>query len=169
MKEFKKVIFLLLIIILLTAIFWTCSLFTPKGLESFLPSKVDELVLRRIVAGEEAVATAVRSHQGKVKNADNMIIGYYDGGLSIWITEYSDSSTCGEETIKMIDAMKKFEEGFEKIESNKIKDVQVYTTEPGGGRQYFWAQNRFMVYVVPGELSEGKSRELISELTDSLR
>jgi len=167
--DIKKITLLFSIIVFLAVVFWIFSLFVPKGLQSFLPSEVDGLMLHGVAGKDESMATTVRSHQGEIKDVDDMVIGYYDGGLSIWITEYSDSNITSKETIKMIDAMKRFEEGFEKIESTKIKDVRVYITEPGGERQYFWAQNKFMIYVIPGKLTEGKSRELVSELIDGFR
>jgi len=171
LKEFKKVIFLLLIIILLSAVFWVYFLFIPRGsdLESFLPSEVDGLMLHRVAGKDEAMATTVRSHRGEIKDVDDMVIGYYDGGLSIWVTKYSNSQISYNETIKMIDAMKRFEEGFEEIKSTRIKDVEVYVTEPGGEKQYFWSQGKLMVYIIPGALSESESRELISDLINDLR
>ncbi len=167
--DIKKITLLFSIIVFLAVVFWIFSLFVPKGLQSFLPSEVDGLMLHRVAGKDESMATTVRSHQGEIKDVDDMVIGYYDGGLSIWITKYSESKVVNKETLKMIEAMKKFGEGFEKLGSVNIKGVKIYITFPGGVKQYFWSQGKLMVYMIPGTLSESMSRELISDLINNLR
>lgn len=133
-------------------------------LEELVPGKVFDFSLTNVVKGKEAIKAAKRLHRGEIKNVKDMAIGYYEEGLSIWFTEYPSIEIAKEETLKMAEAMERFGQGFENIEELEIEGLVVYETFPGGKEQFFWAQNKLMIYIIPGDLIKSQSKTLISKL-----
>ncbi|MDP3013317.1 MAG: hypothetical protein Q8M92_03680, partial [Candidatus Subteraquimicrobiales bacterium] len=81
-------------------------------MSELVPTKVFDFALNEIIEGEGAIEVAVRSHKGEIERVKNMTIGYYEGDMSIWFTQYPDAVIARNETIKMADAMKRFGQGF---------------------------------------------------------
>ncbi len=155
------VIFLILFISVVAIAYWTIR---PETLEDFLPKEVENLNLVKIISGHRALMIARASHRGEIKDVLDIAIGYYEGDLSIWITEYPNPNIAERETTRMARAMIQFGRGFEKLRKFKLNGQEIYLTLPAGKAQYFWSHENFMIYIIPGPLSEEEVKRVIKRI-----
>jgi len=155
------VIFLILFISVVAIAYWTIR---PETLEDFLPKEVENLNLVKIISGHRALMIARASHRGEIKDVLDIAIGYYEGDLSIWITEYPNPNIAERETTRMARAMIQFGRGFEKLRKFKLNGQEIYLTLPSGKAQYFWSRENFMIYIIPGPLSKEEVKRVIKQI-----
>ncbi|MEW6189771.1 MAG: hypothetical protein AB1466_06695 [Actinomycetota bacterium] len=164
MKRKSIILTVISLILLITAVaiaYWSIR---PETLENYLPKEVENLNLVQTISGHRALMMARASHRGEIKDILDIAIGYYEGDLSIWITEYPNPSIAERETGRMVRAMIRFGRGFEKLRKFKLNGQEIYRTLPSGKAQYFWSRENFMIYIIPGPLSEEEVERVIKRI-----
>ncbi len=129
-----------------------------------LPAQIEGLELEAEFTGADALAAVERSHLGQLQTPDEITIGHYEEGLSVWITEYKKPETATREAARMERAIKKFARGFSAPDKIHMDGQIVYKTLYQGRFQYFWSKDRFLIYVASGPLDQNHVAELIEEL-----
>lgn len=158
----KKILFVLTIVLIITlgAVYFLY----PKTLKSLLPNQIEGAKPIRIVQGEKALSQTQTAHREDITHVEEVVIGFYPEGTTIWISRYSSSATAKRETKKMTQAMKRFGQGFEKQQTLNISSQTVYQISPQGKLQYFWCQNNFMIYVAPESISQDSTKKIIKTM-----
>lgn len=132
--------------------------------EAYLFDEVSGFKLEREVTGTEALAAVKASHMGSLKTPSDTAIGYYQEGLTIWVSKYKSAKTANRETNRMVDAISRFGRGFRPPEKLTINDVGVFRTYFGDSFQYFWSKEGFIIYVIPGLLGEDEVKALVGKI-----
>lgn len=136
--------------------------FSPQKPADYLPPQIDNLSLAKMVTGQEAIVATQRSHRGSVTYITDAAIGYYQAGLTIWISQYKSEEIAKSETQKMATAMIRFGQGYEEQETIKVGKTTVRLAYPKGETHYFWHQSKRMFYIAPGPLSQTQTKKLIN-------
>lgn len=161
----KKVALVIIVVLIATAtvvgILHYSSL--PRKPADYLPPQIDNLSLVKIVTDREAIAATQKSHRGSVAHITDAAIGYYQAGLTIWISEYESEEMAESETQKMTQAMARFGQGYEKQKTIKVEKITVRLAYPKGETHYFWYQGKRMFYIAPGPLSQTQTKKLIKD------
>lgn len=144
------------------------TLSTSRSPERYLFAEVSGFKLEREFTGTEAIEMVKRSHMGSLKAPSDMAIGYYQEGLTIWITKYSSEKVATQETKRMIKAIGRFGRGFKPPTKTNVNGYPVYRTNYRGSFQYFWNINDFLIYIVPGLLSDSDVKDLIIKINNRL-
>ncbi len=129
---------------------------------------------RAVVATGEAALQLVRqSHRGNIEHVQDMAILHYmnmsgyDGRfLTLWTTLYPNDTTAYRETMKMVEGMRRWGSGWaSNLEEITIADKRIYTTSPDGiTYHYFWADHKWVFYIVPHNFTQDEVQLLITEL-----
>lgn len=134
------------------------------SLQGHLPSGIASFKLQREITGTEAFTTVKKSHLGRLKAPREAAIGYYEEGLTIWISRYDSEKAANDEIKRMVSAIGRFGQGFSVPTRLKIDKHFIYRIDYQGSLHYFWARQDMIVYVMPGPLSDADIKELVKDM-----
>lgn len=136
--------------------------------EQYLPSKIAGFKLERELTGAEAFELVKTSHLGQLRAPSEAAIGYYQEGLTIWVSKYDSDEIALNEIERMVQAIGRFGRGFQFPVKRNIGNLGVYRTVHRGSAHYFWARKGYIFYIAPGPLSDRNAGQLIEDINNQL-
>ncbi|MHC1596319.1 MAG: hypothetical protein ACXQTO_05670 [Candidatus Syntropharchaeales archaeon] len=106
-----------------------------------------------VSTGMDALQRVKRSHTGSIENVEDLAIIHYgkdDKLLTLWVTLYQNGTVARTETERMVIGMRKWGGDWAStLEEVTIDDKVVYRVMVNGEPQYFWADGRCVLYIIP--------------------
>lgn len=155
MKRNIRMLFVLFLIMVgFTIVSISCSSSSPKPIELYIKDDISGYKLNKSIVGTSAFEDMKESHLGKLSAPEDAVVGYYEEGLTIWISEYKSKKEAAKENDRMASAIKSGGQKFGDLEHLRINGCLVYRLNVKNAHHYFWSFNEFIVYVVAGPLSD---------------
>jgi|GEM_PF-6506349 len=165
-RRIRLFLILSLFLIGFSALNVSCSS-SSKPIEQCLKENISDYKLNESIVGTSAFQEIKKSHIGKLKAPEDAVIGYYEEGLTIWISEYVDKEESANETDRMASAIKSGHNKFGTLRTINIDNRKVYRLNVKNTYHYFWRVNEFIIYIVAGPLGDSYIRdELIPSIND---
>ncbi|AEA47685.1 hypothetical protein [Archaeoglobus veneficus] len=123
-----------------------------------------------VMKGEEALEFIKKTHVGEIKYVEDIAVLHYAGNDSfvvLWVTVYPSPEVAKNETEKMVESMKKFGGIWAAVRPVKLGDVEAYRVPEK--EHYFFAEGRYMVYIMPHGLSGDEIVRFVEEIYKCLK
>jgi len=168
MKNNMRMLFVLWLIVAgFSIISISCSLSSSKPVEMYLVDDISGYKLNNSIVGTSAFEDMKKSHIGKLNAPEDAVVGYYEEGLTIWISEYKNTKEAVKENDRMVAAIKSGGQKFGELKSLSIKSCRVYRLNVKNIYHYFWSIDEFIVYVIAGPLSDSYIKdELVPDINN---
>jgi hypothetical protein len=140
-----------------------------SSVANLLPEKL--MGMHKLVAlkGENALSFVKKSHRGPIKYVKDIALVHYIGNSSmmiVWLTEYPSAKIAGNQTLLMVKGMEKYGSVWSHVNKTKLGNLSVYYVP--GKNQYFFYKDKYVVYLIPVNMSGAEIMHFAKEIYDRL-